>query len=232
MSIPPQHHTRGPTSGQACLHGAVSKHYGAIAFTDAVREVQHRYGSDGFYDRKRVQGTAAPGADVLTEDEKDYLAERDSFYLASVGETGWPYVQFRGGPAGFLRAVDDSTIGWADFRGNLQYISTGNVTGNDRVALIAVDYVHRRRLKIFGRARVVTVEDDPALIETFADPGYDAVVERAVLVTVEAYDWNCPQHITVRFSAADLEPHLAPLHEELEALRRENTELREKLGHG
>lgn len=209
--------------------GDVSKHYGAIAFTDAVREVQHRYGSDGFYDRKRVQGTAAPGADVLTEDETDYLAERDSFYLASVSETGWPYVQFRGGPAGFLRAVDDRTIGWADFRGNLQYISTGNLTGNDRVALIAVDYVHRRRLKIFGHARVVTAEDDPALIETFADPGYDAVVERAVLVTVEAYDWNCPQHITVRFSAADLEPHLAPLHEELEALRRENAGLQERL---
>ena len=208
----------------------MSKHYGAIAFTDAVREVQHRHGSDAFYDRKRVQATAAPGADALTDDEKDYLAERDSFYLASVGETGWPYVQFRGGPAGFLRVVDDSTVGWADFRGNLQYISTGNLTGNNRVALIAVDYVHRRRLKVFGRARVVTVEDDPALIDTFADPAYDAVVERAVLIAVEAYDWNCPQHITVRFSAADLEPHVAPLHEEIEALRRENAELRMELG--
>ncbi len=208
----------------------MSKHYGAIAFTEAVRGVQHRYGSDAFYDRKRVQGTAAPGADVLTEDEKDYLAERDSFYLASVGQTGWPYVQFRGGPAGFLRIVDDGTIGWADFRGNLQYISAGNLAGDDRVALIAVDYVHRRRLKIFGRAQVVTAQDDPALMEVFADPGYDAVVERAVLVAVQAYDWNCPQHITVRFGAADLEPHLAPLHEELEALRRENAELRMELG--
>ena len=208
----------------------MSKHYGAIAFTDAVREVQHRHGSDAFYDRKRVQATAAPGADALTDDEKDYLAERDSVYLASVGETGWPYVQFRGGPAGFLRVVDDNTIGWADFRGNLQYISTGNLTGNDRVALIAVDYVHRRRLKVFGRARVVTVEDDPALIDTFADPAYDAVVERAVLIAVEAYDWNCPQHITVRFSAADLEPHVAPLQKEIEALRRENAELRMELG--
>lgn len=207
----------------------MSKHYGAIAFTDAVREVQHRYGSDGFYDRKRVQGAAAPVADALTGDEKDYLAERDSFYLASVSETGWPYVQFRGGPAGFLRAVDDNTIGWADFRGNLQYISTGNLAGNDRVALIAVDYVHGRRLKIFGRARVVTAEDEPALIATFSDPSYDAVVERAVLITVEAYDWNCPQHITVRFSAADLEPHFAPLDKELQSLRRENAQLRDRL---
>lgn len=208
----------------------MSKHYGTIAFTDAVREVQHRYGSDSFYDRKRVQGTATPGVDPLTEDEKEYLAERDSFYLASVSETGWPYVQFRGGPAGFLRVVDDNTIGWADFRGNLQYISTGNLGSNDRVALIAVDYVHRRRLKIFGHARVVTIEDDPALIETFADPGYDAAVERAVLISVEAYDWNCPQHIAVRFSAAELEPHLAPLQAELAALRSENARLKERLG--
>lgn len=208
----------------------MSKHYGTIAFTDAVREVQHHYGSDSFYDRKRVQGTAAPGVDPLTEDEKDYLAERDSFYLASVSETGWPYVQFRGGPAGFLRVVDDNTIGWADFRGNLQYISTGNLGRNDRVALIAVDYVHRRRLKIFGHARVVTIDDDPALIETFADPGYDAEVERAVLISVEAYDWNCPQHIAVRFSAAELEPHLAPLQAELAALRSENARLKESLG--
>jgi uncharacterized protein len=207
----------------------VSKHYGAIAFTDAVRAVQHQHGSDGFYDRKRVQGTAAPGADALTEDEKDYLAERDSFYLSTVSETGWPYVQFRGGPAGFLRVVDDHTIGWADFRGNLQYISTGNVARNDRVALIAVDYVHRRRLKIFGHARVVSAEDDPALMQTFTDADYDATIERAVLITVEAYDWNCPQHITERFSAADLQPHLAELQDQLATLRTENARLREQL---
>lgn len=210
----------------------MSKHYGAIAFTESVRDVQHRHGSVGFYDRKRVEGKAVPGADALTEDELDYLAERDSFYLATVSETGWPYVQFRGGPVGFLRTVDDHTIGWADFRGNLQYISTGNLAGNDRVALIAMDYVHRRRLKIFGRARVVTVEEDSTLSDTFADPGYDAVVERAVLVTVEAFDWNCPQHITTRFSAAELEPHLAPLQRELAALRAENAQLRDRLERG
>ncbi|MBI3212538.1 MAG: pyridoxamine 5'-phosphate oxidase family protein [Mycobacterium sp.] len=203
----------------------MSKHYGAIAFTDAVRDVQHSHGSDGFYNRKRVEGRAVPGVDALTDDEKDYLAERDGFYLATVSETGWPYVQFRGGPAGFLRVVDDHTIGWADFRGNLQYISTGNLAGSDRVALIAMDYAHRRRLKIFGHARVVTVEEDPRLVETFADPGYDAEVQRVVLVTVEAFDWNCPQHITQRFSAEELEP----LRRELEALRAENAALREKL---
>ena len=210
----------------------MSKHYGAIAFTDAVVDVQREHGSDGFYGRKRVQGKAAPGVDALTDDEREYLAERDGFYLASVSETGWPYVQFRGGPPGFLRVVDDHTIGWADFRGNLQYITTGNVSGDDRVALIVLDYAQRRRLKIFGHARVVTVADDAALVTSFADPGYDAEVERAVLVTVEAFDWNCQQHITPRFSAAELEPHLAPLRRQLADLQAENARLREGLESG
>ena len=210
----------------------MSKHYGSIAFTDAVVGVQREYGSDGFYGRKRVQGNAAPGIDALTDDEREYLAERDSFYLATVSETGWPYVQYRGGPRGFLRVVDDHTIGWADFRGNLQYISTGNVGGDDRVALIALDYAHQRRLKIFGHARVVTVAEDPALVKSFADPDYSAAVERAVLVTVEAFDWNCQQHITPRFSAAELEPHLAPLRRQLADLQAENARLREGLGSG
>jgi predicted pyridoxine 5'-phosphate oxidase superfamily flavin-nucleotide-binding protein len=207
----------------------VSKHYGTIAFTDAVRDVQREHGSEAFYSRKRVQGKAIPGTDALTQDEAVYLAERDSFYLATVSETGWPYVQYRGGSPGFLRVVDEHTIGWADFRGNLQYISTGNLTGNDRVALIAMDYVHRRRLKIFGHARIVTAEEDPQLISTFADPAYDAQVERAVLVAVEAFDWNCPQHITPRFTAADLEPHIGPLRHQLDVLQAENEQLRRQL---
>jgi len=210
----------------------VSNHYGAIAFTDAVVDVQREHGSDGFYGRKRVQGRAAPGTDALTDDEREYLAERDGFYLASVSETGWPYVQFRGGPPGFLRVVDEHTIGWADFRGNLQYITTGNVSGDDRVALIVLDYAQRRRLKIFGHARVVTATEDPALVESLADPGYAAEVERAVLVTVEAFDWNCQQHITPRFSAAELEPHLAPLRRQLADLQAENARLREGLPSG
>ncbi|MCV7420380.1 pyridoxamine 5'-phosphate oxidase family protein [Mycobacterium yunnanensis] len=210
----------------------MSTHYGAIAFTDAVVDVQREHGSDGFYGRKRVQGRAAPGTDALTDDEREYLADRDGFYLASVSETGWPYVQFRGGPTGFLRVVDEHTIGWADFRGNLQYITTGNVSGDDRVALIVLDYAQRRRLKIFGHARVVTVTDDPALVKSFADPDYAADVERAVLVTVEAFDWNCQQHITPRYSAAELEPHLAPLRQQLADLRAENARLREGLEGG
>ncbi|TPG28225.1 pyridoxamine 5'-phosphate oxidase family protein [Mycolicibacterium hodleri] len=207
----------------------MSKHYGTIAFTDHVRDIQNEHGSAAFYDRKRIQGKAAPGVDALTADETEYLAQRDSFYLATVSDTGWPYVQFRGGPAGLVRIVDDHTIGWADFRGNLQYVSTGNLTGDDRVALIAMDYVQQRRLKIYGHARIVTAEQDPTLITTFADPAYDAVIERAVLISVDAFDWNCPQHITPRFTIAELENHLAPLRDQLDALRAENGRLREEL---
>lgn len=208
----------------------MSKHYAAIAFTDHVRAVQHDHGSAAFYGRKVAAGKTSAGADPLTEAEKEYLQERDSFFLASVSETGWPYVQFRGGPAGFIRVIDDHTIAWADFRGNLQYISTGNMSGDDRVAVIALDFAHQRRLKIFGHARIVTADDDPELLTALSDGNYEAVVERAVVVSVDAYDWNCPQHITPRFTVAELESALAPLRGELAELRAENTRLREKLG--
>jgi uncharacterized protein len=208
----------------------MSRHYSAIAFTDDVRAVQRERGSNGFYERKRVAGAASTEPDRLTEDEVEFLAERDGFYLASVSETGWPYVQFRGGPAGFVRALDDRTVGWADFRGNLQYISTGNVGSNDRIAIIAVDYANRRRLKLFGHARIVTVEEDPELMRALADPGYDAVVERAVLVTVDAFDWNCPQHITPRYTVAELEPALGELRKRMAALEAENAALRSHVG--
>lgn len=207
----------------------MSKHYGLIAFTDDVQAVQQEHGSNTFYDRKRVQAKAVAGPDALTDDEREYLAERDSFFLASVSATGWPYVQFRGGPPGFLRVIDDHTIGWADFRGNLQYISTGNLTGTDRVAIIALDFAHKRRLKIYGHARVVAATDDPALIAQLAEPDYDAVVERAIVVDVEAFDWNCPQHITSRFTAAEIEPYLEALRGQVSTLQAENSELRAQL---
>jgi predicted pyridoxine 5'-phosphate oxidase superfamily flavin-nucleotide-binding protein len=207
----------------------MSKHYGSIAFTDDVRAVQCDHGSRAFYDRKRNVGQASRGPDPLTADEKDYLGQRDSFYLATVGEAGWPYVQFRGGPTGFIRSLDDHTIGWADFRGNLQYITTGNLAGDNRVAIIAVDYAHRRRLKIFGHARIVTADEDPDLVGSLVDPEYRAVVERAVIVAVEAYDWNCPQHITPRLTAAELETELKPVRDQLAVLQAENARLREQL---
>jgi uncharacterized protein len=204
----------------------MSKHYGEIAFTDAVRDVQDRYGSGAFYKSKTPRARAAESSDALTEDAREFLGQRDGFYLATVSETGWPYVQFRGGPVGFLRVIDEHTLGWADFRGNLQYISTGNLGTDDRVALFAMDYAHRRRLKIYGHARIVTVEDDPDLAAALADSSYDATVQRAVIVHVEAFDWNCPQHITPRFTAAEIEPVMAELRSEVEALRAENVALR------
>lgn len=208
----------------------MSQHYGTIAFTEDVREAQACNGSRAFYDPKRTKGQASPDPDPLTGTERDFLAERDGFYLATVSETGWPYVQYRGGLPGFLRVLDDHTVGWADFRGNLQFISTGNLAGDDRVAMIVMDYVHRRRLKIFGRAQVVTAEDRPVLAATLADPSYDAVVQRAVLITIEAFDWNCPQHITPRFTAAEIEPHVIALRHQIAALQAENDELRKLSG--
>ena len=207
----------------------MSRRYPAIAFTDDVQAVQRERGSERVYARKRLAGAVATEPDPLTEDEAEFLAERDGMYLATVSETGWPYVQFRGGPTGFVRVLDEHTLAWADFRGNLQYISVGNVSGNDRVAIIAMDEARRRRLKVFGHARIVTAEEDPDLIASLADPGYDAVVERAVVVTVDAFDWNCPQHITPRFTVAELEPMLADVRRRLSDLEAENAELKAEL---
>ena len=206
----------------------MSRHYGDIAFTDAVSRVQERYGSRGFYDRRRSRAASdddATGGDALSEDERAYLGERDSFYLATVSATGWPYVQFRGGPPGFLQVIDDHTLGWADFRGNLQYVSTGNLAGDDRVALIIMDYPNRQRLKVFGHARVAYAEDEPELVTRLTLPDHEAVVQRAVVVTVAAFDWNCPQHITPRWTAAELEEPLAVMRQRIRQLEEENRRL-------
>ncbi|HEY8084083.1 MAG TPA: pyridoxamine 5'-phosphate oxidase family protein [Methylophilaceae bacterium] len=192
-----------------------------IAFTDSVKAAQQRYGSryNGL-DRGEMRG------DHLTEYEIDFLAERDSFYMASVGkngdENGWPYIQHRGGPKGFLKVLDDKTIGFADFRGNRQYISVGNLNADDRVTLFIMDYPNRQRLKIWARARVVDMETDADMVARLSVPGYPARVERGVILTVEALDWNCPQHITPRFSEEEVRKIVIPLLEE-------NRELKEKL---
>jgi uncharacterized protein len=207
----------------------MSKHYAGIAFTDPVRTVQAEHGSADFYGAKADQARALPGTDQLTGREIDYLAQQDGFYMATVSETGWPYVQYRGGPQGFLRVLDPATIGWADFRGNLQYVSTGNLATNDRVALIVLDYRRQQRLKIYGRARIVRTEDDPELVAQLNDPSYDAIVERGVLITVDAFDWNCPQHITPRYTAHEVETAVEPLRARLAELEAENASLRGQL---
>ena len=194
----------------------MSEGYAAIAETDDVRAAQERLGSRSARARFVPPVTAEP-RDPLSEFERDFVAGRDGFYLASVSSTGWPYVQFRGGPAGFVRSPDVHTLAWADFRGNRQYISTGNVAGDERVALFFMDYPNRLRLKVFGRARIVDAEDRPDVVAELTVPGYRAIVEQAVVVTVVAFDWNCPQHITPRFSEAELEGILAPIQARLQA---------------
>jgi predicted pyridoxine 5'-phosphate oxidase superfamily flavin-nucleotide-binding protein len=183
----------------------MGRHFAELAFTDRVRAIQELEGSRAGY--ARLEGEHFDG---LGPAETAFLAARDSFYLATVGETGWPYVQHRGGPPGFVRVLDERTIGFADFRGNRQYVSVGNLAGDDRVALILVDYPRRRRLKILGHARAVTAEDDSALLLEVA--GYPAKVERVLIIAVAAFDWNCPQHITPRFTEAEIAAAVAPLH--------------------
>jgi len=182
--------------------------FSEIAFTPAVQAQQEAYGSRASYTRF-LEGE--PWNDRLSPNETEFIAARDGFYLASVSETGWPYVQFRGGARGFVRALDEQTLGWADFRGNRQYVSVGNATGNDRVAMILMDYANRRRLKILGRMEIRAVDADAGLAARLAVPGYEAVVERAVLVHVAGFDWNCPQHITPRFTLDEVEQTTQPL---------------------
>lgn len=189
--------------------------FAEIAFTPAVRAWQQAHGSRASYARLE-QGP--PRNDRLGPEEAAFVTARDGFYLATVGEGGWPYVQFRGGPPGFVRVLDERTIGWADLRGNRQYVSAGNLSGDDRVALILLDYAARRRLKILGRAELLEVGRDDGLAARLAVPGYDARVERAVRVRIAAFDWNCPQHIPQRFTLAEIEQATRPLHERIAEL--------------
>ena len=186
----------------------MGRHFAEIAFTDRVKAMQEVQGSRAGY--ARFEGAEEP-FDGLGPAEAAFLAARDSFYLATVSETGWPYVQHRGGPPGFVRVLDERTIGFADFRGNRQYVSVGNLA-DDRVALILVDYPRRRRLKILGHAHAVTAEDDPALLRRLEVEGYPAKIERGLIIAVAAFDWNCPQHITPRFTEAEIVAAVAPLH--------------------
>lgn len=186
-----------------------------IAFTPNVKAVQSEFGTRSIYERS---DSAKEVRAELTGAEFDFIEQRDGFYLATAGETGWPYVQYRGGPRGFLKVIDARTIGYADFRGNRQYISVGNLKGNDKAALFLMDYANRRRLKILARARV---DDDPELIRSLRHEDYKAKIERAVILDVEAFDWNCPQHITPRYTMDEVEAMVRPVYEHIEKLEKE-----------
>ena len=198
-----------------------------LMFTPAVRAVQEALGSRRAYER--LDAPEADPRDTLGEAERAFIAARDSFYLASVSETGWPYVQHRGGPPGFLKVLDERTLGFADFRGNRQYVSVGNLKGNDRVSLILMAYPHQRRLKLLGHARAVSLQDHPETIARLEDAAYAAKVERGIVIALEAFDWNCPQHITPRFTQAEIAQAAAPLWQRLHAAETERDTLRAEL---
>jgi uncharacterized protein len=182
----------------------MSHAFAEIAFTPAVKAAQQRDGSRAGYARS-FEGDTVVYNDRLGTRETEFIAAQRSFYMATVSETGWPYLQHRGGPRGFLKVFDDKTLAFADYAGNRQLVSVGNLAVNDRVALILVDYAQRVRLKLLGRMAVRDLEPDDALARTLIDPAYRARPQRAMLITVEGFDWNCPQHIPVRIDAEDVQ---------------------------
>jgi len=202
----------------------MGRRFAELAFTPLVKEQQEKHGSRYLYDRIE---RGADAGDRLGDYEREFISEQDGFYMASTSETGWPYIQYRGGSKGFLRIFDDRTLGFADLRGNKQYITTGNLQHDDRVALFFMDYAHQLRLKVLGRAEVH--EGDEAASKLLPDlivTEEKTPAERAVLIHVEAFDWNCPQHITPRYTIEELEASLGPLRRRIQALEAENARLK------
>jgi uncharacterized protein len=191
-----------------------------IVFTPAARRAQAARGSARAYE-KRI---AAGFPDRVTDELAAFIAELDTAFLATVSAAGAPYIQHRGGPKGFIKVLDDRTLGFADYAGNRQYITISNLADNDRAYLFLLDFARRRRIKVWGRARVV--EDDPTLLARLVDPGYRARPERAILFTVEAWDVNCSQHITARFTEDEVAQATSPLLQRIASLEAENAQLR------
>lgn len=200
-------------------------HFLEVAVTPSVRAAQANMGVDQIW-----LGADSRPSDTLAENEIAFITSRDSFYMASVSETGWPYVQHRGGKAGFLKVVDQRTMAFADYRGNRQYISAGNLAANDRACLFLMDYVRRARLKIYAYVERLALQDAPELTDLVSDPTYKGRAERIFRLRLEAYDWNCPQHITPRYTEQEVEQAVAPLRERLQRLETENATLRAQLG--
>ena len=202
----------------------MGNHYHEIAFTDLVKAHQHEHGSRKQYERMAAGGTTGESLGI---NEETFLSMRDSFYMASVSETGWPYVQHRGGAAGFVRVLAPDLIGFADLRGNKQYISLGNLEHDARTALFFMDYPNQTRLKIFGRVEIHENDSESAtLTERLRSADPKDIPERAILIHVEGYDWNCPQHITPRYTLEELQPTLRTFQDRLAAVETENAKLR------
>lgn len=193
-----------------------------IANTPSVRRAQAKMGADHLWSDFKGHREF----DSFGPRETAFIAARDSFYMASLSETGWPYVQHRGGPAGFLKVIDEKTLAFADYRGNRQYISTGNIAANARVSLFLMDYPHRARLKIFATAEQVALDADPDLTAAVTDTGYGAKLERIFRLRLAAFDWNCPQHIVPRFTETEVLAAAQPLRDRIAELEQEVATLR------
>jgi len=196
--------------------------YRDIAFTETVMGVQEALGTRDFVEGR---GLGVDSSEGLGPNESAFLQTRDSFYMASVSETGWPYVQHRGGPRGFVRILDEMTIGFADYTGNRQYISVGNLMRDDRVSLIFMDYANRARLKFYGRVKLIDA-DDMETLEKLVVTDYRARIERGFVIAVEAFDWNCPQHIVPRFTVEEIQPAITQLKNKIAELEAELAEAR------
>jgi predicted pyridoxine 5'-phosphate oxidase superfamily flavin-nucleotide-binding protein len=204
----------------------MTKSFGSLVFTPVIKELQERYGSRQQYERMEELGGARRG---LGPEERDFLGEQDTFFMASLGATGWPYVQHRGGPKGLLKVIGDRAIAFADFRGNKQYISTGNLMTDNRVALILVDFPRQLRLKILGRVEIFEGEKAKDWLAKVRDPGYKATTERVYVIQIEAFDWNCQQHIIPRFTEEEIREAMEPVERQMQELVEENKKLREQL---
>jgi len=199
--------------------------YSELAFTDAIKNLQDRLGSRLSYERMEKVSFV----DGLTDYETEYIAQIDSFYLASIGENGYPYIQHRGGPKGFIRVIDKETIGIVDFVGNRQYISAGNISKNAKVSLILLSYPLKTRLKIYAEAEIIELTEDSSLYDFLRPKEYKFKPERIMLFKVKAYDWNCPQHINPKYSIEEVQEILAPQQQYIQQLEDELKTLKEKL---
>ncbi len=199
-----------------------------IAFTAEVKAAQERRGSRASYARMEQRGEQGPWRDVVTPELAEFIGERDSLYLGTASQDGQPYIQYRGGPKGFLKVLDDHTLALADFAGNFQYISLGNLSENNKAFIFLMDYPNRHRIKIWGTAEFV--EDDPALLETLVDTDYKARPERVLRFRVKAWSPNCPQHIKQRYTVEEMAPKVKKLQQCIADLEEANASLRKQLG--
>lgn len=199
--------------------------YSSLAFTNVIKSIQDKLGSRETYERVEKMSYV----DGLTPIEAEFISQLDSFYMATFGENGYPYIQHRGGPKGFIKVIDPQTIGIVDFSGNRQYISVGNITKDPKVSLILVSYPLRARLKMYAEAEIVEIKDRPDLFDQLKPVDYKFKPERLLLFHIKAYDWNCPQHITPKYTQAEIEELIQPQKEYIRQLEEEVKALREKL---